>query len=58
MLFEALVWTGLSAVVDSSTLRTVIAIGLGAALVFVLRDRIWGPDWRERIAAARRTSGR
>ena len=52
VLLEALVWTALTAVV-SEAVATVLALAAGAAFVFVLKDRIWGPDWRERLAAAR-----
>ncbi|WP_320673190.1 hypothetical protein [Patulibacter defluvii] len=52
VLLEAAVWTLLSAV-TSSAVSTVVALAVGAAFVFLLRDRIWGADWRERMEAER-----
>lgn len=53
VLVEALAWSALSVITDSGTFRMVAALAVGAALVIVLRDRIWGPDWREQLAASR-----
>lgn len=53
VLIMAVVWTALSAVLDSEGIRTLIAIVVGVGFVFLWRDRIWGEDWRERVAAER-----
>lgn len=53
VLAEVLVWSVVSVVVDSETVRTVAALVVGAVLVVVLRHRIWGADWREELAASR-----
>jgi hypothetical protein len=52
VLVEMVAWTILSRIV-SETLSTVLALVLGIALVVLLRERIWGADWKQRFAAAR-----
>lgn len=58
VLIEALVWTGLSVLGASGLLSTIVAIIVGVVVVFLLRDRIWGEDWRDQVAAERRRSER
>jgi hypothetical protein len=53
VLLMAVVWTALKLVVDSETVRTVVAIVVGGAFVVALRERIWGADWRDQLAAER-----
>jgi uncharacterized membrane protein len=53
VLLEAVVWTILSVIGVSETIATVVALVVGVAFVIALRERIWGEDWRERIAAER-----
>lgn len=53
VLLEAAVWTILSVAGVSEAIATVVALVVGLVFVLVLRDRIWGADWRERLAAER-----
>ncbi len=53
MLLMIAVWMIFKLVIDSDATRTWIAIAAGAVFVLVFRDRIWGADWRERLAAER-----
>lgn len=52
VVIEAGVWTALSAI-TSETVSTIVALIVGAGFVYLLRDKIWGADWRERMAAER-----
>ncbi|WP_210491414.1 hypothetical protein [Patulibacter sp. SYSU D01012] len=58
VLVEVMVWTVLSVVGVSETIATVVALAVGVVLVLSLRDRIWGDDWRDRIAAERQRNQR
>lgn len=53
VLLEAIVWTILSVAGVSETIATVVALVVGLVFVLVLRERIWGADWREQLAAER-----
>lgn len=53
VLLMAAVWTVLKLVIDSESARTIIAIVAGGAFVYAFRDRIWGAEWREQLAAER-----
>lgn len=53
VLLMILVWTALKPIVDNETVQTIVAIAAGGIFVFVFRDRIWGDDWREQLAAER-----
>lgn len=53
VLLMIVVWTALKPVVDDETVQTIVAIVAGGAFVFVFRDKIWGEDWREQLAAER-----
>lgn len=54
VLLEALLWT-LVATVAGAPDAVALAVALvgGGIFVFVFRDRIWGEDWREELAASR-----
>ena len=53
VLLEAVVWTLLAVAGVSETIATIVALVVGVAFVVVLRERIWGADWREQLAAER-----
>jgi arginine exporter protein ArgO len=53
VLIEAVVFTVLAVIGVSETLATIVALVVGVAFVFAFRERIWGADWRERVAAER-----
>lgn len=53
VLLEAVVWTVLSVAGVSETIATVVALVVGLGFVLALRERIWGADWREQLAAER-----
>ncbi|MEV4418528.1 hypothetical protein AB0L40_00965 [Patulibacter sp. NPDC049589] len=53
VLIEALVWSAASVVTSSGTVQLLLALAVGAVMVVVLRERIWGTDWREEIARSR-----
>ena len=48
-----LVWTALKPIVGNETVQTIVAIVAGGIFVYVFREKIWGEDWREQIAAER-----
>lgn len=47
------VWMILKPIFGDETIQTIGAIVVGAGFVFVFRERIWGEDWREQLAAER-----
>lgn len=53
VLLMIVVWMILKPIVGNETVQTIVAIVAGGAFVFVFRDKIWGDDWREQIAAER-----
>ncbi|MGX6448116.1 hypothetical protein ACVU7I_08645 [Patulibacter sp. S7RM1-6] len=58
VLVEIVVWSVLAVIGVSETIATVVALAVGVVLVLSLRERIWGDDWRERIAAERERNAR
>lgn len=53
VLLMIVVWTALKPIVGNETVQTIVAIVAGGIFVYVFRDKIWGEDWREQIAAER-----
>ncbi|MFA4928680.1 MAG: hypothetical protein WC558_09185 [Patulibacter sp.] len=53
VLLMILVWTALKPLVGNEGIQTVVAIVAGGIFVYVFRDKIWGEDWREQLAAER-----
>lgn len=53
VLIEALVYSFASVVTSSGAVQLMLALAVGAAMVVVLRERIWGQDWREQLARSR-----
>ncbi|MCK9250421.1 MAG: hypothetical protein M0P31_15780 [Solirubrobacteraceae bacterium] len=53
VLLEIAVWTVVMVVADSETAATIAALVVAGVFVFAFRERIWGADWRERMAAER-----
>lgn len=53
VLLMIVVWMILKPIVGNETVQTIVAIVAGGAFVLAFRDKIWGEDWREQIAAER-----
>ncbi|MGE4425545.1 MAG: hypothetical protein AB7G37_03725 [Solirubrobacteraceae bacterium] len=53
VLLEIAVWIVVKVVADSENVATIVALVVAAVFVFTFRERIWGADWRERMAAER-----
>lgn len=53
VLLMIVVWMACKPIVGNETVQTIVAIVAGGAFVFAFRDKIWGEDWREQIAAQR-----
>lgn len=53
VIVEILAWSAASVLVASEAARLAVAVAVGAGLAIAMRDRIWGTDWRAKIANSR-----
>jgi uncharacterized membrane protein len=53
VVIEFAVWTILAVAGASDVVATVAALAVGVAFVIAFRDKIWGADWKDQLAAQR-----